>query len=231
MTSTTILKRRLAGLALAASFILGAGPSPAQENVSQTARAASSAALADAGAGSLKSVADFDPIADETERSIAIFEETGKVLQDPRCVNCHPRGDSPLQGDEMALHEPPVVRGAANFGAPGMMCNTCHGAENVEIVAQTEDIQSIPGNPNWHLAPIEMAWEGKTLGEICEQIKDENRNGGKTLAELVEHMAKDDLVGWGWNPGEGREPVPGTQEQFGQLYEAWVATGAHCPAA
>ncbi|WP_244404220.1 Isoquinoline 1-oxidoreductase subunit [Fulvimarina pelagi] len=179
--------------------------------------------------GGLKSVSDFDSIADERERSIAIFEETGKVLQHPRCVNCHPAGDSPLQNMAMAPHQPPVQRGEANFGVPGMMCNTCHGPENAQVVGQSPDIQSIPGNPEWHLAPIEMAWEGKSLAEICVQIKDEDRNGGKTLAELVEHMAEDDLVGWGWEPGEGREPVPGTQEQFGQLYEAWAATGAHCP--
>lgn len=178
----------------------------------------------------LKPVSAFDSIADETARSVAIFEETGKVLQHPRCINCHPKGDSPLQGMEMKPHQPPVRRGEANFGVAGMQCTTCHGPANVDVVAQAEGIESIPGNPNWHLAPIEMAWEGKSLKEICEQIKDENRNGGKTLAQLVEHMAKDDLVGWGWNPGKGREPAPGTQAEFGALYEAWAATGAHCPA-
>ncbi|WAP70307.1 Isoquinoline 1-oxidoreductase subunit [Jiella pelagia] len=177
----------------------------------------------------LKPVSAFDGIRDEAARSIAIFEETGKVLLHPRCVNCHPAGDRPLQGMDMHLHQPPVQRGDANFGVPGMMCNTCHGPNNVPVVAQTEDIRSIPGNPNWHLAPIEMAWQGRSLGDICRQIKDLDRNGGKTLAELVDHMANDDLVGWGWNPGEGREPVPGTQEQFGELYKAWAATGAHCP--
>lgn len=178
---------------------------------------------------SLKSVADFDDIADQKERSIAIFQETGKVLLHPRCVNCHPAGDRPLQGMDMHLHQPPVRRGDANFGEPGMMCNTCHGPANVPVVAQSANIQSIPGNPNWHLAPIEMAWQGRSLGDICRQIKDEDRNGGKTLAELVDHMADDDLVGWGWHPGKGREPVPGTQKQFGELYKAWAATGAHCP--
>ena len=29
-----------------------------------------------------------------------------------------------------------------------------------------------------------MAWEGKSLGQICEQIKDPARNGGKTLDEI-----------------------------------------------
>jgi hypothetical protein len=41
-----------------------------------------------------------------------------------------------------------------------------------------------------------MAWEGKTPGEICRQIKDPARNGGRDLALLHEHVAKDDLVGW-----------------------------------
>ncbi len=177
----------------------------------------------------LKTVADFDNIGDETERSVAIFEETRKVLLHPRCLNCHPAANSPLQGMDMKKHMPPVVRGNSNFGAPGMTCNTCHGPENVEVVAQAKGLSSIPGNPNWHLAPIEMAWQGKALAEICVQIKDKNRNGGMDLAALVEHMGTDDLVGWGWKPGKGRDPVPGTQKQFGELYQAWVDTGAHCP--
>jgi hypothetical protein len=177
----------------------------------------------------LRPVSDFDRITDERARSVALFEETGKVIQHPRCVNCHPAGNAPLQGISMHPHQPPVVRGEADIGAPGMLCTTCHGAKNVDVVAQAEGIKSIPGNPNWHLAPIEMAWQGKSLHEICEQIKDPARNGGKDLAALVDHMAHDDLVGWGWNPGKGREPVPGTQEEFGKLVQAWVDTGAACP--
>ena len=48
-----------------------------------------------------------------------------------------------------------------------------------------------------------MAWVGKSLGEICEQIKDPARNGGKSMEELIHHMAEDSLVGWGWHPGVG----------------------------
>ncbi len=76
-----------------------------------------------------------------------------------------------------------------------------------------------------------MAWQGKTLGEICEQIKDPARNGGKTMDEIVEHMAHDSLVGWGWSPGAGREPVPGSQEVFGELIRRWAESGGNCPAA
>ena len=180
-------------------------------------------------AGELKPAESFASIADEKARSVALFEEAGKVIQHPRCVNCHPAGDRPLQGMAMLPHQPPVFRGEANFGLPGMTCNTCHGPENVTLADLADDVRSIPGNPNWHLAPIEMAWVGKTLGQICEQIKDPARNGGKSLEEIVEHMAHDDLVGWGWEPGAGREPVPGTQDAFGELIRYWVDTGAECP--
>jgi hypothetical protein len=179
----------------------------------------------------LREAASFESIADPSERALAMFEEAGKVIQHPRCVNCHPKGDSPLQGMEMKVHQPPVTRGEGGMGAPGMMCTTCHGPANVDVVAQAETLKSIPGDPAWHLAPIEMAWEDKSLGEICAQIKDPERNGGKTMDELVEHMAHDGLVGWGWNPGAGREPAPGSQAVFGELIRRWAADGAPCPGA
>jgi hypothetical protein len=92
------------------------------------------------------------------------------------------------------------------------------------------DPGGVPGNPNWHIAPIEMAWVGKSLAEICVQIKDKERNGGKSLDELVHHMGEDPLVGWAWDPGRGRTPAPGTQKAFGELIRAWVDNGATCPA-
>ncbi|WP_111560314.1 Isoquinoline 1-oxidoreductase subunit [Paracoccus sediminilitoris] len=168
----------------------------------------------------------FADIADETERSVALFNEMGKVLTHPRCVNCHPVTGGPRQGDDMVPHMPPVIRGEADFGAPGMTCNTCHGSENVEF---TSGEGSIPGHEPWALAPVSMGWYGVSLGDICEQIKDPERNGGKTLEELYIHNAEDGLVGWGWDPGEGRTPAPGSQELFGQLTRAWIDTGAACP--
>lgn len=61
------------------------------------------------------------------------------------------------------------------------------------------------------------------------QIKDPERNHHMTLDAIVKHMAEDVLVGWAWNPGPGRTPVPGTQREFGELTRAWAASGAHCP--
>jgi len=213
-------KLLVTGVGVACLFV-GAGMALTSASIAQDA----------AGNGSsLKPAASFQAIADQRERSLALFAEAGKVIQHPRCVNCHPATDRPLQNMAMRPHEPPVFRGEGGMGLPGMNCTTCHGAENVAVVGQAETLKSIPGNPLWHLAPIEMAWEGKTLGQICQQIKDPARNGGKTMPELVEHMAHDELVGWGWNPGEGREPVPGTQQGFGEIFQAWVDSGAVCPA-
>lgn len=179
------------------------------------------------GAPALKPVSAFASISDPKARSVALFEEMGKVLQHPRCLNCHPRTDRPNQGEAGIPHNPPVTRGADGHGAPGLECATCHGPANVAFANGTG---SVPGHPEWHLAPRSMAWEGKSLGEICDQIKDRKRNGNKSIAQIVEHNAHDGLVGWGWNPGPGRAPAPGTQAQFGELSKAWAASGAACPA-
>ena len=161
-------------------------------------------------------------IGNTNERSAAIFNELGKVLTHARCVNCHPAGDRPRQGDLRRLHQPPVARGADGHGLETMRCPICHQRANFEP-------GRMPGHPEWHLAPREMAWEGKTVADICLQIKDRDRNGGRTPEDLIRHIGDDTLVGWAWAPGFGRQPAPGTQKQARALVEAWVKSGAACP--
>ena len=187
------------------------------------AASASPAVHAASAAPALKSPADFAAITDPTERSRALFAEMGKVIQSPRCQNCHPVGQRPTQGDDMHPHLPLVVRGTDDQGAIAMRCATCHQVANFAPAG-------VPGAPKWHMAPVAMAWQGKSLGEICTQIKDPARNGQRTLAQLHDHLANDQLVGWGWHPGGSRAPAPGTQKQFGTLVTAWIQTGAACPA-
>ena len=43
---------------------------------------------------------------DANARSIALFREAGKVIQSPRCLNCHPVGDRPTQTDRLEPHRP-----------------------------------------------------------------------------------------------------------------------------
>ncbi|HYO59828.1 Isoquinoline 1-oxidoreductase subunit [Archangium sp.] len=178
--------------------------------------------LPQVGPTELRAPEAFGVISDRAERSRALFLEASRVLLHPRCANCHPDGDMPYQGTGLQLHDPPVLRGPEDRGIVGMECTSCHQDRNVELTR-------VPGAPNWHLAPLSMAWVGRTPRGVCEQLKDPARNGGKSLAQIVEHNAHDELVGWGWRPGADREPAPGTQERFGAIVAAWVETGAECP--
>jgi len=169
----------------------------------------------------------FSTIGDPHARSVAMFVEAAKVITSPRCMNCHPASRQPTQGDDLHPHVPPMDGGKSGRGAPGLPCTSCHGGANTSTLGSS--IASIPGNRRWGLAPADMAWQGKSLAEICTQLKDRARNGGRSLAQIHEHMATDRLVGWAWHPGEGRAPAPGTQARFGALIQAWIATGAQCP--
>lgn len=165
----------------------------------------------------------FAGIPNRHDRSLALFAEASRVIMGPRCTNCHPVSRRPTQGDDGHPHVPAIDAGAA--GTPP--CAACHHPRNTTVRAGA--IESIPGDPHWMLAPPEMAWQGKSAGEICRQIKDVRRNGGRSLAQLHQHMAEDGLVGWAWHHGAGRTPAPGSQVAFGRLVAAWIESGAACP--
>lgn len=170
----------------------------------------------------LRSPDAFAVISDRNERSRALFIEASRVMLHPRCRNCHPAGDTPLQGDDSRAHDPPVARGPKDDGVPALECRSCHQDKNLELAR-------VPGAPKWHLAPRSMSWMDKNPGTLCEQLKDRARNGDKSLEQIVEHSAHDELVAWGWSPGHARAPAPGTQQRFGALMAAWVRDGAACP--
>jgi hypothetical protein len=165
-------------------------------------------------------------VASKRESEIAFMEMHG-VLTHPRCLNCHPKGDSPKQGDAARFHVPPMTRGPRDRGPSGMDCAACHQSKNFAA-------SGVPGARGWHLAPLSMAWENKTPGEICRQILDRRRNGNKSLAEIVTHLTEDELVAWGWNPGTevtgtARQPVPIPKTEFNRIVYAWASAGAVCP--
>jgi len=153
------------------------------------------------------------------------FVKAYAVLTHPRCLNCHPAGDRPLQGDESVVHAQRVQRGRDGRGRFAMKCFACHQASN------TPGEHMPPGAPNWHLpaASMKLVFEGRSVGQLCRQLKDPKQNGGKTLAQLQAHVSKDPLVAWGWQPGDGRMPVPGTQAELGAHFATWIANGAVCP--
>ena len=154
-------------------------------------------------------------------RSLKLFDQAATVFQHPRCLNCHPKGDQPTMGIDMMIHTMNVKRGPDDHGAVAMKCNTCHQDHNNEYTG-------VPGAPGWGVAPKEMAWQGLSKGDLCRRLKDKNSTH-RTLVEMIDHNAHDELVGWGWKPGNGLEPAPFTQEKFGEIFKEWVDSGAECP--
>ncbi len=160
--------------------------------------------------------------ATEGAPSDAPFAAVARVLRHPRCLNCHPSGDAPRVGDDRRPHEMNVARGPDGHGVPAMRCASCHLPEN-------QDLARVPGAPNWHLAPRSMGWEGLDDHGLAEALKDEARNGGRTMAEVLHHMEQDPLVLWGWDPGAGREAIPVPHAEFVAALRTWIDGGAVSP--
>ena len=156
------------------------------------------------------------------DRGLSAFGTIATVVTSPRCLNCH-QAERPLQGDDRHAHIPRVERGPDNLGAVGMRCTACHS-----LHANTET-SGVPGAPAWSLAPLSMLWQGLTPAALCRALKDPARNGKRDGAALITHMASDKLVGWGWNPGQGRTPVGVPRAELVKAMKTWVAAGMPCP--
>jgi hypothetical protein len=104
----------------------------------------SAAAESPNASGGLRDPAGFGSISDTAERSRAIFTEIGKLLTHPRCMNCHPAADRPLQGADHHEHMPPVWRG--EHGHLATNCSACHTEHNFTL-NEAASYKSIPGHP------------------------------------------------------------------------------------
>ena len=156
--------------------------------------------------------------------SIAAFKDVYSVLMHPRCMNCHPAGDIPLQGDNSTIHTMLPQRGPDGRGISTMECATCHADSSVP------GEHTPPGNPSWHLPPadMKMVFQGRSARELALQLVDPERNGHKDMKALREH-ALDTLVKAGWTMGGNREAPPLTYEQFKDVWYAWIDNGAYAP--
>lgn len=153
------------------------------------------------------------------------FLQVYKVLMSPRCLNCHPAGDVPFQGDNQQFHTMGVQRGEDGKGLYALKCANCHQPEN------TPGLNTPPGNPGWRLpeAKMKLVFEGKTPRQLALQLKDTKKNGGKTMEELFHHIAEDTLVLWGWHPGEGRTLPPLKHDEFVKQFREWIDKGVAVP--
>ncbi len=153
------------------------------------------------------------------------FVDVARVLQSPRCQNCHPDGDAPLQTDRGVRHAMNVTRASVEAG---MLCSTCHQERNSEAIGIAG---GPPGAPRWNLPPKEtpMVFQRRSLTALCEQLKDPERNGHKDFTALLEHVEHDPLVLWGWQPGGKRTLPPLDHGAFVAAFKTWVASGGACP--
>ncbi|WP_300434373.1 hypothetical protein [Christiangramia sp.] len=157
--------------------------------------------------------------------SVQAFKKVYEVLMHPRCMNCHPAGDIPLQGDDSHVHSMKPRRGKDGKGLYAMKCANCHQNTN------TPGKHAPPGNPEWHLPPadMKMVFQGRSASELAKQLVDKSKNGNKSIEDLIEH-AEDTLVKAGWNPAEGLSLPPYSHEEWKEAWLTWLENGAYAPA-
>ena len=149
------------------------------------------------------------------------FGDIYAVATHPRCMNCHPNGDRPLHTDASVPHGFNVTRFTP---FKGMHCKTCHAASPIgQGVAPAP-----PADPLWSLAPKQMVFENRTPKQLCEQLKDPEKNGGRGFIDTTAHIANDHLLMTSWH--SGRTPPPISHPELVKRFETWGKAGGPCPA-
>jgi len=141
-------------------------------------------------------------------------------------MNCHPKGDAPLQGEDSHIHTQNVQRGPDG--------KRCFRDEVLELssVQKPCPARTCPRDTLSGICHLKIcAWSSKERRrrKLARQLKDPTQNGGKTLEQIIHHVAEDSLVATGWNPGEGRTSPPLTQAEAGKKMREWVDKGAAIP--
>ena len=164
--------------------------------------------------------------------ALAAWERIYEVASHPRCANCHvgkserPMWSGPSYG-EVRPHGMNIRAGESRIGAETIPCRTCHvtnesgGNDEPHGAPQVADA--------WRLAPVEAEWFGRSSDEICAQLRDPERNGGRTFLEIADHLGHDVILHWAWAPGGGREAAPYSLKDHTRDVLTWGAGGMPCP--
>jgi hypothetical protein len=165
------------------------------------------------------------------EDGLAAWERIYEVASHPRCANCHvgpdntPMWSGPSYG-ETRPHGMNVNAGASRIGIETIPCSTCHaireegGNDAPHAAPQVAMV--------WRLAPVEAEWFGKSSDEICTQLRDPDRNGGRNHLSIAMHLDHDLILHWAWNPGGGREPAPYSLQEHVDDILIWGVAGMPC---
>ena len=165
----------------------------------------------------------------------AAFERIYEVVSHPRCANCHvgednrPMWTGPSYGQPRP-HGMNITAGESRIGAETLLCSTCHRTNG--------DHDTDPHAPpraglDWRLPPVAFQWFDRSPAQVCAQLSDPERTGGRDWVALAEHLVEDaghrGFVLWGWNPGGTREPAPYSLQTHVEDILAWGAAGMPCP--
>ena len=180
--------------------------------------------------GNKRTINDFDPGSVSTEAGLENWQKFYEVASHPRCSNCHvgadniPMWSGPSYG-KTRRHGMNINADESRIGAETIECSTCHRETN----------SAAPHGPPgahlaWQLAPVEADWFAKSSRHICEQLKDKERNGGRSIREVAIHLDHDEVLHWAWSPGGNRQPVPHSLQETMDALMKWAAAGTPCPA-
>ena len=146
-----------------------------------------------------------------------MFTEIAKVLTHPRCMNCHPAGAISAAG-----------LGSSRAYAAGVARRRGLRRDRHHLLGLSprRELRSHRGrhlqkHPRPSALGPRAAVDGvarKIDGDICRQVKDVRRNGGRDLALLQEHIAKDDSGRLGLESRPGPRTCagqPGGRRQIG----------------
>ena len=205
--------------------------------LSKVARAKHAAALVIAVALAGAAWGETVEIAPPAEGSVSLaagleaWDRINQVTSHPRCSNCHvgadnrPMWSGPSYG-RTRPHGMNINAGESRIGAEHIPSQTCHalreeGANDAPHAAPQVAM-------TWQLAPVEAEWFGKSSDEICNQLRDPERNGDRSYLDLAAHLDHDLILHWAWTPGGGRAPAPFSLQEHVNDVLAWGVAGMPC---
>lgn len=158
-----------------------------------------------------------------------------RLASHPRCSICHtgpsdrPMWSGPAYG-KTREHGMNIQAGASRIGAETLLCSTCHTAvkesgSNDNTAPHAAPRVAMP----WSLAPVEAHWFGRSSLQICEQLRNPELNGGRSMLEIAQHLNHDLIRHWAWKPGGGREPAPYSLQEHVNDILVWGVAGLPCP--
>lgn len=148
-------------------------------------------ALPAAGDDGATVIRDYPPGSVPVEEGLAHWQTFYEVASHPRCSNCHvgpsnvPMWSGPSYG-KTRPHGMNINADESRIGVEALVCSTCHTTLSEPNENANRTPHAAPRVAStWGLAPVEAEWFGKSSNYVCNQLKDPQRNGNRTIREVA----------------------------------------------